>query len=798
MDMETDLVGLVIDGREVGVPAGSTVLEAAAEAGIHIPRLCHDRELAPFGACRLCVVEIEGAPGLPASCTTAVAPGMRVSTGTPRVVAARRIILELVVAGHPLECSACAQAGRCALAGYCRAYGVRESRFAGERRVYPVEDGNPFIVRDPNRCILCGKCVRACAEITGREVLDFAYRGFSTRVAGFGDAALLQSDCDFCGNCLAVCPTAALTARGQVPEKLVRTTCAFCGTGCNFHLGVRDGAVVGVVSDDEAPANGKALCVKGRFGWDVAYRPGRLTVPLVRRSGRLEEASWDEALDLVSRRLGGVRRERGGFAAIGSTRCTNEENYLLQRFARAVMGTNNVDHPAGSRYTGGGVMTNSIGEIREAGLLFLLGSNITASHPVIGYRVRQALRRGARLVVADPRRVELAGEADRWLRLKPGTDAFLINGLIHIVLAEGLYDAASVGPDTEEFAALARSVAPYVPEYVSGVTGVPAEDLVAVARLYAGTDRAMIIYGSGSSDQVYGAATVAAMVNLALVTGHLGRAGAGVNPVRGQNNAQGASDMGVLPGFYPGYRRVDDPEIRSRFAAAWGVALPETPGLGIPEMFAAAGRGEIRAMYILGANPVLSNPDAALVESGLAGLDFLVVQDLFLSETARRADVVLPGAGFAETDGTFTSIERRVQRVRAAVPPFCGRTNWQTITELCHRMGHTTGYTDAGAIFAEMASLTPLYAGITYDRLEKGGIQWPCPEPGHPGTPFLGLGQGNGGRRFFPVMDQAPPAGGEKRSVTPSGGGMALWPCDAAPACFAGVPAAGVREFPFR
>lgn len=354
--VELDLVQLTIDGRGVAVPAGTSVLEAAEQAGIHIPRLCHDRELVPFGACRLCVVEIKGLRNLPASCVTAVSPGMEVQTATPAVVEARQVILELLLANHPQDCLTCEKSGNCALAGYCYQYGVRESRLKGESHAYPADDTNPFIVRDLNKCILCGKCVRACAEITGQDILDFAYRGFSTRPTTFGDAPLLESDCVFCGNCVAVCPTGALTekqrlGRGRYWEmERVKTTCPFCGVGCNFDLLVHGGRIVGVASNETAPVNGKALCIKGRFGWDFIYNEKRLTSPLIKKNGRFEEASWDEALDLVARRLGEIKAEHGpeAFAALSSARCTNEENYLLQRFTRAVMGTNNVDHCAGT------------------------------------------------------------------------------------------------------------------------------------------------------------------------------------------------------------------------------------------------------------------------------------------------------------------------------------------------------------------------------------------------------------------------------------------------------------------
>ncbi len=772
-----DLIKLTIDGRNVEVPAGTSVLDAAESIGIHIPRLCYDPSLSSVGACRLCVVEIDGIRNLPASCVTWVSEGMVVRTGTPAVIEARKTNLELLIANHPLDCLICEKMGECKLVEYCYQYGVSESPYQGEKHHYDPELSNPFIVRDLNKCILCGKCIRACAEWPGKDILDFSYRGFNTKVTTFGDTPYLESDCIFCGSCVAVCPTGALTekqmrGKGRRWEvKKVRTTCPFCGTGCNFDLNVKNGKVIGVTSSPDAEVNGSVLCIKGRFGWDFVHSDQRLKTPLIKKNGKFEAASWSEAFDLIATRFREIKDKYGpdSFAALGSARCTNEDNYLLQKFTRAVMGTNNVDHCARTCHAptvaglaisfGSGAMTNPIADVDGAELLFLTGTNTTEAHPIIGCKIRQAHRRGAMLIVIDPRRTELAAEADYFLQIKSGTDIALINGLSHIIIEEGLHDRKFIEERCENFEEFREMVAKYTPERVSGITGVPVDTLYTIARLYATTDRAGIFYTLGITEHTTGTRNVMSCANLAMLTGHIGRPSVGVNPMRGQNNVQGACDMGAIPNVYQGYQAVINGAAREKFERAWGVPLDNKTGLMIPDMFDKANEGKLKAMYILGENPVLTDPNSNHIRSGLEKLEFLVVHELFLTETAAYADVVLPAASFVECDGTFTNTERRVQRVRKAIESLPGKANWETICQMVTRMGYPMNYRHPGEIWDEMASLAPAYAGINYERLEqKGGLQWPCPTCDHPGTPVLHADSFTRGKGLFQGIEDVPPA----------------------------------------
>jgi len=661
--IDAEQIKLTINGKEVEAPAGSTILQVAEKAGIKVPRLCYDPDLSQLGACCLCVVEVKGNRVLPASCVTPISSGMVVETDSPAVVKARKTILELLVANHPLDCMTCDKMGACVLADYCYQYGVKESPYEGEKHAYEIDDSNPFIIRNLNKCVLCGACVRACEELTGKDNLAYMNRGFNSKATTVSDVPLIDSDCVFCGQCVAVCPTGALTEKTMAGKarqweiERVTTTCPFCGTGCNFDLAVKDKKVIGVLSNPNAPVNGRNLCVKGRFGWDFMYSDRRLTTPLIKRNGKFVEASWDEAFDLIALKFNENKAKNGpdSFATLSSARCTNEESFLVQKFTRAYLGTNNVDHCARTCHApsvaglansfGSGAMTNIISEISdEAELLFLIGINPTESYPVVGYKMRQAVRKGCKLVVCDPRRTELADEADIWLQQKHGTDIPLLNGLMHIILKEGLEDKKFIAERTENYEAMKALAAEYPPERVSEITGIAVEDLYRAARLYATTDKAMIFYSLGITEHICGTRNVMSIANLAMLTGHLGRPGVGVCPIRGQNNVQGACDMGALPNVYSGYQNVTDKAAREKHEKAWGTALPDKVGLKIPEMFEAAHEGKIKAMYILGENPVLTDPNANHIKKALEKLDFLVVQELFLTETAEYADVILPGA----------------------------------------------------------------------------------------------------------------------------------------------------------
>lgn len=794
MPAATPAVTLTIDGREVTVPAGTTVFDAARAAGIEIPHLCHHPWLKPTGACRLCVVEIQGARGLPAACTTPVAPGMVVHTESERVVEARREILDLLLANHNAECLTCEKAGDCRLQDYAYRYGVARTSYHGERRQYPPDGSNPFFYRYHDKCIMCGRCVRVCDEVMGVNAIDYAYRGFHTKVATAYEVGLEESPCVFCGNCVAVCPTGALQPKLSVGQgrrweiRKVRTVCPYCGVGCSLELEVRDpGAapgrkaavaaggdgrprVVGA-SGGDGPVNQGLLCVKGRFGWDFLHSPDRLTRPLVRDGDGFREASWDEALDLVARRLSEIRDRYGpdSLAGLCSAKCTNEENYLFQKLVRAVWGTNNVDHCArlchassvvglGMAY-GSGAMTNSLADLEQATLYFVIGSNTTEGHPVLSLRLKRGLRAGAKLIVADPRRTELAERADIFLQHLPGTDVALLGAMIHVILEEGLENREFVAARTEGIEELRASVATLTPEYAAGVTGVPADLIRRAAREYARAERAAILYAMGITQHTTGTDNVLAIAALAAICGQVGREGTGVNPLRGQNNVQGACDMGGLPNVLPGYQSYRDEDVRRKFEQAWGRPLPTGDGLTVVEMMEAAARGRIRGMYIMGENPMLSDPDLGHVEEALRSLDFLVVQDIFLTETARLAHVVLPAAAFAEKEGTFTNTERRVQLVRRAVPP-PGEAlpDWEIICRLAERMGYPMAYAGPAEIMEEVTRLVPIYGGMGYAHLGEDGKQWPCPHPGHPGTPILHRDRFTRGRaRLFP-LEFRPPA----------------------------------------
>ncbi len=769
-------MNLKIDGRDIAAEPGTTILQAARTAGIEIPTLCQDDRIEPLGACRLCLVEVEGRRGPLVACATAVDDGMVVLTETDELVEERRVLLDLLLSDHRGDCIVCEQAGECRLQELAYRYQVGTTTYAGAVRTYEAREDTPFIAYDPTKCILCGRCVAVCEQVQQCHVLDFAERGFDALVTTPFGRSMVDTACEMCGNCVSACPTGALQDKlsrrqGRTWQTTpVDSVCTYCGCGCTIQLQVRDGRVVRVTSRiGEGPGRGN-LCVKGRYGFQFIGHPDRLTTPLVRRGGELVPATWDEALDLVAGKLAAVRDEHGPDAVAGfsSARCTNEENYLFQKFMRAVVGTNNVDHcarlchastVAGLKQSlGSGAMTNSFDDLEMADVFLIVGSNTTESHPIAALRVKKAQRRGAKVIVVDPRAVDVARRADLHLQLRPGANVAVVNAMMHVILEEGLADEDFIAARTEGFEGLETALAAYTPELVEEISGVPADDLRAAARLFATAARGAILYAMGVTQHSHGTEHVLALSNLALMTGNLGRPGTGVNPLRGQNNVQGACDMGALPDVYPGYQAVADPELRRKFGEAWRAELPATPGLTVTEVFDAMAEGGVRALYVMGENPMLSDPDQAHVEAALRGLDFLVVQDIFLTETAALADVVLSAASFAEKDGTFTNTERRVQLLHSAVSsPGEARADWRVVTDLACRMGAGWEYEHPREIMAEIAALTPSYGGISFGRLEDGGICWPCPDREHPGTPILHVERFTRGRgRFFPVVYEAP------------------------------------------
>jgi len=781
-------ISLTIDGRRVEVPQGATVLDAIEKAGLYVPTLCHDPELKPYGACRLCIVQIEGMRGLPTSCTTPAQEGMVVHRETEEIRRIRRTIVELAIANHPYDCLLCEKNDECKLLQVARYVGVQKSSLERMRKGTldkPIDRSNPAFNFDPNKCILCGKCVRVCSELTGVGAIDFAFRGKDTVVSTFGNQPLALSQCQNCGECLEHCPTGALSPKSALaPEREVKTICPYCGVGCSIYLGVRGRDIARVRSAKENGVNQEGLCVKGRFGLDFVNHPDRLTRPLIRKEGApkqafngnakemFREAEWDEALDLVAKKLGSIREQHGpdAIGVISSAKCTNEENYVVQKFARAVIGTNNVDHCArlchASTVTaalasfGSGAMSNSFSDIEHADMLFVIGSNTTACHPIAGRRIKRAARtNGAKLLVADPRITELGEMADVCLNHFPGTDVALLNGMMRQIVESGLHDKKFIETRTEDFEPFLESLKPYSLQYVEEITGVPAEKIKQAALLFGKAKRAIIFYGMGITQHTTGTDNVKAVANLLMLTGNMGRRGTGFSPLRGQNNVQGSCDMGALPNVFPGYLAVSNAQVRETFENAWGVKLSDKPGLTLTEMFGAIQSGRLKAMYIMGENPTMSEPDVNHAKTALSKLDFLVVQDLFLTGTAEYADVILPATSFAEKDGTFTNTERRVQTVRKAIePPGQAKVDWVITCEIAQRLGYPMHYESSAKIMEEIAQLTPIYGGIRHQRLNNGGLQWPCPNVKHKGTEILHKKQFTRGRGKFHVLHDKPPA----------------------------------------
>ncbi len=775
-------IKLTIDGRELTAQPSQTVLQVALAAGIDIPHLCYDPRLTPTGGCRLCLVEIEGQAGLHASCARLAEAGMVVRTNTDAIRSLRRMTLEMLVSEHNLVCTTCDKDGDCLLQDYAYQYQIDQDRFPPVmlpegRRNY--SSGSLAITYDPSKCVRCQRCVKICREVQMAEALTLKERSGDIQVTTGFDVALKESTCELCGQCIGTCPTDALyetaaAGRGKAKDfTRVRTTCVYCGVGCQLDLNVnrKTGRIVRVGSEPGCVPNDGNTCVKGRFGMEFVGREDRLKRPLIREGDGFREASWEEALEAVAAGFARIKERHGpdALAGLSSAKTTNEDNYIMQKFVRAVLGTNNVDHCARlchastvaglARAFGSGAMTNSIEELKRAPLIFVIGSNTTECHPVIGIFIRQAVASGrTRLIVADPRRISLTRIADIHLRQRPGTDVALINAMMHAILEEGLEDRRFIEERTEDFAALREAVSGYTPEMAAGITGVPAQAIREAARAYATAERASIVYSMGITQHTTGTDNVLSLANLAMLTGNVGRECSGVNPLRGQNNVQGACDLGALPNVFSGYQRVDDPAAREKFEAAWGVKLSGTPGLTVVEIVNAAFDGGIRGLYIMGENPVLSDPDSNHVREALAKVEFLVVQDIFLSETAQLAHVVLPAASFAETEGTFTNTERRVQRVRKAVEaPGEAREDWRIICELARRMGYSMEYAGAAEIQEEIASLTPIYGGITYDRLDGVGLQWPCRDREHPGTRYLHSGTFSRGKGKFHAVRFLPP-----------------------------------------
>jgi formate dehydrogenase major subunit len=759
-------VHLEIDGQPVSAPQGTSILRAARKAGIPIPSLCATDSVKGFGSCRLCLVEIEGRKGTPSSCTTPIADGLKVTTRSPRLARLRRGIMELYISDHPLECLTCAASGNCELQDMAGEVGLRQVRygFAGENHIHEARDlSNPYFAFNPAKCIVCQRCVRVCNEVQGSFALTAMGRGFGARIRP-GPSDFFNSSCVSCGACVAACPTASLIEKTVImqgrPDRFVKTTCAYCGVGCSFVAELKGNQLIRMVPDKQGKANHGHSCIKGRFAWGYATHKDRITAPMIRENitDPWQRVSWDEAIAFTAGKFKTIQKQYGrkALGGITSSRCTNEEVWAVQKLIRAAFGNNNVDTCARVCHapTGYGLKTclgtsagtQDFDSVQDADLILLIGANPTEAHPVFGAQIKQALRNGARLIVIDPRATELVKaphiRADYHLALRPGANVAIINAISHVIVTEGLADEDYVNErcDLESYREWRDFMAgpEHAPENIAQPSGVAAADIRAAARAYAKAPNAAIYYGLGVTEHAQGSTMVMGLANLAMATGNLGRSGVGVNPMRGQNNVQGSCDMGSFPHELPGYRAVQDDDVRHSFEQDWSVTLDDEPGYRIPNMFDAALAGKFKGFYIQGEDIAQSDPNIQHVEAALRAMDCIVVQDLFLNETSRFAHVFLPGTTFLEKDGTFTNAERRMNRVRPAIKPRTGKHEWEVTQDLATAMGYPMNYENSGQIMDEIARLTPAFAHVSFALLdEKHSVQWPCNEAAPEGTPLM-------------------------------------------------------------
>lgn len=746
------MLHVTINQTEHSFEAGQTILQALHSQGIEVPTLCHDDRLKPCGDCRMCLVEIAGHANPVTACNTPLADRMRIETHTPALEAERRALLQMWGQRYPVE--AVQEAPDKPFHRYLRDYHVI-SDCVGTTQPELVDDAHPYIHVDMSRCIDCLRCVRICREVQGQFVWEVLNRGAETRIAPDSGTTLLASSCVSCGACVDTCPTGALEDQSiralGAAEVWTKTTCPYCGTGCEMEVGTRADRIVTVRPAADAPVNKGHLCVKGRYGFEFVYANDRVTTPLIREQGEWKQATWEEALAFTAARLQQIIAEHGpdSVGVLGSARATNEENYLSQKFARLVLGTHNVDccarvchaptAAAMKQTLGTGAATNSYNDIELASTILLCGANATENHPIVGARIKQAALKGAKLIVIDPRRIELAAYATIHLQLRPGTNVPLLNALAATIVEEGLYDEAFVGARVAEWAEYRQFIAEFAPEKVADICGVEAARIREAARLYATHKPSMSVHGLGMTEHTQGTDGVMCLVNLALLTGNLGVPGAGVNPLRGQNNVQGSAHMGCEPASLTGAIGVEAG--RALFENVWGATLPVNPGLNMMQMLDAAAAGQFKALWAIGYDIQLTNANAAATKQALAALDLVIVQDMFLNQTARECGTVFfPAASSFEKDGTFMNAERRLQRVRQAVAPLGeAKADWQIICLLAKALGHGEqfAFENPDEIWDEIRAVWPAGSGISYARLEQGGLQWPCPSTDHPGTTLL-------------------------------------------------------------
>ena len=781
-----ETVDVVIDGMPATVNAGTSILRAARETGVDIPKLCATDSLKPFGSCRMCLVEVEGRKGYPASCTTPVEAGMEIRTQTAQLSKLRRNVMELYISDHPLDCLTCSANGDCELQDMAGAVGLRDVRygFDGENHLDGgVDSSNPYFQFDSSKCIVCSRCVRACDEVQGTFALTIQGRGFESKVSAGIDEGFLDSECVSCGACVQACPTATLMEKSIVdhgqPDHSVVTTCAYCGVGCSFQAEMKGDQVVRMTPHKDGEANHGHSCVKGRFAWGYASHKDRVMNPMIRDTtdDPWREVSWEEAIQYSAKRFKEIQAKYGrkSIGGITSSRCTNEEVYVVQKMIRAAFENNNVDtcarvchSPTGyvlKTTLGTSAGTQPFDSVMDTDVIMVIGANPTVAHPVFASQMKRRLREGARLIVIDPREIGLVRsahiEAEHHLALSPGTNVPVVNALAHVIVSEGLVDEEYVSErcDLESFEAWKTMILrpENSPEEVAKVAGVDAETIREAARLYGSAENGSIYYGLGVTEHSQGSTMVMGMANLAMATGNIGRSGVGVNPLRGQNNVQGSCDMGSFPHELPGYRHISGDDARSEFEKHWGVTLDPEPGYRIPNMFDAACAGEFMGMYIQGEDIAQSDPNTHHVEAALSNMECIVVQDLFLNETAKFAHVFLPGTSFLEKDGTFTNAERRINRVRPVMPAQQGKNEWQITQDLAQAMGYDMNYTTSAEIMDEIAELTPTFRNVSFKLLDDiGSVQWPCNEEAPTGTPVMHIEQFVRGKGLFVETEYVP------------------------------------------
>ena len=784
--LKEKLVNLKINGLSVSVPEGTSIMRAAAEIGINVPKLCATDNLDPFGSCRLCLVEIEGRRGYPASCTTPVAEGIEVKTETPKLEDLRRGVMELYISDHPLDCLTCATNGDCELQDMAGRVGLRDVRYGyeGENHLDAIKDeSNPYFTFDPSKCIVCSRCVRACEEVQGTFALTIDGRGFESKVSA-GNKDFMDSECVSCGACVQACPTATLIENSiieqGIPDRHVTTTCAYCGVGCSFNAEIQGDQVVRMTPNKNGGANHGHSCVKGRFAWGYTTHQDRITTPMIRKSIKdpWQKVSWEEAISYAASEIKRIQKKYGinSAGAISSSRCTNEEVWVVQKLARAGFGNNNIDtcarvchSPTGyglKQTLGESAGTQNFDSVMKSDVIMIIGANPTDGHPVFASQMKRRLREGAKLIIVDPREIDLVNnsvhiKADYHLKLKPGTNVATINAISHVIAQEGLMDETFIQercePDAFKFWYDFIIDEKNSPETLESETGIPASTIRQAARLFAREKNGAIYYGLGVTEHSQGSTMVMAIANLAMATGNIGREGVGVNPLRGQNNVQGSCDMGSFPHEFPGYRHVSDDETRTSFEKAWNVKLQGEPGLRIPNMLDEAIAGKFKALYCEGEDIAQSDPNTQHVTHALESMECVIVQDLFLNETAMYAHVFLPGSSFLEKNGTFTNAERRISPVRKVMQPKNGYEDWEITQMLSNALGYPMNYKHASEIMDEVAAMMPTFKGVSFEKLDRlGSIQWPCNDESPEGTPTMHIDEFVRGQGKFFITEYIP------------------------------------------